>query len=120
MCSRKECIFTKVKRDEKGQKQREAEKGQREGERNRSQVRVHFDNVTSKHGMHATHHYFRLYRFAFSSFFFFFAAVNAMHYTSIEIVARELLFYLIRLKQCGREIFAKKITIWGLILKEYF
>lgn len=58
-CIHERSVFS----NESGMKRDKREKGQREGERNRSQVRVHFDNVTSKHGMHATHHYFRLYRF---------------------------------------------------------
>lgn len=88
-------VFSR-KWDEKGQRQREAE-GQREGERNRSQVRVHFDNVTTTGCMRRTItsvYIVSAFRFFFLSlfflFFFFFCSVNAFGRCIIrEIVACE-------------------------------
>lgn len=74
-------VFSR-KWDEKGQKQREAEgQREREGERNRSQVRVHFDNVTTTGCMRRTItsvYIVSAFRFFFLSLFFFFAALTRL------------------------------------------
>lgn len=94
-------VFSR-KWDEKGQRQREAE-GQREGERNRSQVRVHFDNVTTTGCMRRTItsvYIVSAFRFFFLSLFFlffFFATLTRLDdalYAKSSLVKSEA-FYLI-------------------------